>query len=161
MDKQTILDLVQDQYATIKIPYKSELVEWYGEVSFGYSEWSGKFHVMCSGDNEKRFKDFDEAYEEFSRYFNNIGILQHRLRDKAEDILGEELYLECEEHQKVMMDLIEREQFSIAIEDCSFSHKDWKGCNMCLKQRVDDDDDAKNPKFRGCSYDDCPLRKRK
>lgn len=145
MDKQLVLDLLEDSYAKITIPYKSTLLEWFSEVSIAKPKHS-KFYHVYSPSGYERFKTFDEAWAEFSKHFNNIGILQQRVKDAVEDELDEELSLEHEDHQKVMMKHINNELFDIfTTDECgmmNYSHPSGtKLCGsskMCDKNRCPD-----------------------
>lgn len=154
MDKQTLLDLLEDHEATISIPYKETLDGHFTKVEIGCpTHWNGKYFVV--GDpidgGFVKCRSFDQAWELFSPHLMNVGLLQKRVTQSVANRFGidrADLRLNNEEHRKVFIELINKEYFdSYSVGCASLYYKHPTGRKLC----VEDDKD--------CSIERCPLWK--
>lgn len=154
MDKQTLLDLLEDHEATISIPYKETLDEHFTKVEIGSpTHWNGKYFVV--GDpidgGFVKCKSFDEAWELFSPHLMNVGLLQKRVAQDVADKFGidrADLRLDNEEHRKVFIELINEEYFYECSINCSsMYYRHPSGMKVCTKDN------------KKCSIERCPLWK--
>ena len=138
LEKQLVLDLLEDSYATISIPYKSKLMEHYSTIKISHTQHNKYYHIESpSGYNH--FGKFDNAWDAFSKFLNNVGIIQTRVRKAVEYELDEDIYLECDEHANVMMKHINNALFEIfARDECghmNYSHP--SGRKLCGTKKCD------------------------
>lgn len=72
--------------AVIRLPYKENFEDWYGEVKFWKIRDSERYFIQVKDEEIDIIESFDEFFEKFSFYLNNIGILLREVLKENPDL---------------------------------------------------------------------------
>jgi hypothetical protein len=92
-DRKNAIKILLEAGATIEMPYKTRIDDWYSKVSISkvFTHDNSPIYFIYRGDN---FSDINEAVESFLDIAfspNNIGYVQQRLRLKGHEFEDYEL----------------------------------------------------------------------